>query len=167
MSNKLFKNKRTAFFLLIIMLISLLSFTMVSCSKTSSLDESNFDAKISQAILEQNKGKYLEGQYACESHHIYKSESDNNKTVCYILYVYNEYNYSNKKVERVSGGCTPAVITFADDSDKYDFWEPRDGEDYQPDLDKAFPSDIDMKENILPEQLENECEQKAAEHFKK
>lgn len=165
MSNKLFNNKKTAFFLFVIMMISLLSFVMVSCSKNSSSNESNIDAKISQAILEQNKGKYLEGQYACESHHIYKKTSDNDKTIYYIIYVYNEYNKSDKKPEKVSGGSSPAVITFDDKLEKFDFWTPSEGENYQSDMKKVFPSDIDLSDESIPEKLEKECDSKADKYF--
>lgn len=167
MSNKFFKNKKTAVVFLIITVLSVLSFVMVSCSKAPSTDNSVMDAKISQAILEQNKDKYLKGEYASESHHIYKTLSEDNKTMYYVQYVYNEYSAKNGKVERVSGGSSPAVITFEENSEKYDFWEPNAGEPYSPEIEEKFPEDIAKNDGTLSENLEKKCDTKAAEHFKK
>lgn len=167
MSNKFFKIKKTAVVFLIITVLSVLSFVMVSCSKAPSTDNSVMDAKISQAILEQNKDKYLKGEYACESHHIYKTLSEDNKTMYYVQYVYNEYSVKNGKVERVSGGSSPAVITFEENSEKYDFWKPNAGEPYPPEIEEKFPEDIAQNDSTLCEKLEKNCNAKAAEHFKK
>lgn len=140
-------------------------------------NKKNTDAEkqISEVILQHNEEKYLKGAYACESHHTYLSKeqsdakSDGALKTYYVLYAYNEYDSKDGKVERISGGCTPAAITFKTSGEKnaelYEFWEPRPGELYASDMEEKFPKGIDLDASVSAEQLDADCNNKAKEYF--
>lgn len=166
------KHKRVVTIFIFILAVVCIVIARTGLTEAKSNDIEN---EISNAVVQHNNGKYLAGAYACESHHTYTSEesskSDNNEPLktYYVLYVYNEYNFNNGEVEKISGGCSPAAITFKTDSDGnaelYEFREPRLGESYSSDMAEKFPIEIESNDSDLAEKLEKECDNKAKDNF--
>ena len=137
---------------------------------------SSLDAAISKAILEHNHGRYLPGEFACESHALLSvqkehSESDERGILtAYALALYEEYNYSDGSIQTVSGGYGPVAIEFCFTNESYTvkgYWEPRDGSYYEPDIREKFPDGVDIaalnaQNSILS--LTQDCYSQAVEH---
>ena len=127
---------------------------------------------VHQAILDYNQGRYLSGEFACESHEILSTAlvTDDSSpegtplTKVLAMVMYEEYNYQREEYDiaatgfqNVSGSHVPAVLTFREQEDgSYtltDYWEPRDGSYYVPDLEKMcnmyFP---DVSQEMLDPQ---------------
>lgn len=110
------------------------------------------DAAISKAILEHNKGAYPGGDFACESHVILgtlegkrrdeKSDAFIQTVEVYLMALYQEYGYAGAGFRNTGGSHVPCVLTFdLLDSGAYElteYWEPRDGSYYAPDIKKRF-----------------------------
>lgn len=108
------------------------------------------DHAVSRAIMEHNRGKYLKGDFAKESHKLLGvvNGSDNGAETCtaYVYTLYKEYNNINGGQQPISGGSVPAAITFTVGEDgSYalkEYWEPRDGNFYADDIMAKFPQDV-------------------------
>lgn len=141
------------------------------------------DSAVSQAILEYNKGKYMQGTAAFESHEILKIERDKGfvgsddaeSVTAYLLTAYGEYVCENGKVESVSGGVTPAALSFNYINGIYtltEYWEPEMGRRYADSIREKFPpieaeiaihgdasvvDSMDRKAEVYFESLDNGC----------
>lgn len=116
--------------------------------------EALLDAAVSAAILEHNKGNYLSGDFACESHVILGTAAgasspatQDNTVIVYAMVLYQEYSFSDSGIiKSASGGHIPAALTFGKSEDgSYtltEYWEPRDGAYYGPDIKSRFPESI-------------------------
>lgn len=121
-------------------------------TRTESINETNVDTAIHNAIMEHNSDRYYKGVFACESHTVLATEaggaanSEENETLTvYVLTLYEEYNLSEEGIESVSGGCVPVALTFNVAENGYElseYWEPGDGSQYSDDIRKKFPEDI-------------------------
>ncbi len=105
---------------------------------------------ISKAIMEYNKGRYLEGTAAFESHETLKVERDGGFTgsddaedvTAYLVMAYGEYVFNNGEVEDVSGCVTPIVLHFKYIEGIYtltEYWQPEDGNRYVDSIRDKFP----------------------------
>ena len=88
-------------------------------TRTESINETNLDTAIHNAIMEHNKDRYYKGVFACESHTVLATEADRSANseqieilTVYALALYEEYNLSEEGIESVSGGCVPVGFTF-------------------------------------------------------
>lgn len=134
------------------------------------VNEMDIEPAISSAILEHNKGKYLEGEFACASYSQLANESgDDGTMIYYLIAMYAEYEQEGDEVVQVSGGCSPAAVTFKIGNDgNYavsEYWEPRDGALYSEDMDDKFPEGVDYGDANVSEQLQQECDGLAERHF--
>lgn len=111
------------------------------------------DTAVSAAILEHNKKGYHSGDFACESHVVLATEGSGpaggNQTdivTVYAMVLYQEYGYSGGAFSQVGGSHIPTALTFHVSGDgKYtltEYWIPRDGSYYAPDIKEKFPEAI-------------------------
>lgn len=158
-----------------ILVFAIIVAAVISICKINSAEikvDNDIDNMISEAIIQHNDGRYLNGMYACESHHIYTSESDKEKslTTYYILAVYNEYNFENGTVESISGGCAPVAVTFKTEENGgtqlYEYWEPQPGVNNAADIADKFPANVNTNDAELSQDLEKSCDSKAESYFK-
>lgn len=137
---------------------------------TSQTDvDKKLNSYISQVILEENRTDHTADNLACESHKILKAETKGNRTVVYAWVLYMEY--ANADLETSSGSHIPTVITVDKNEGQYDlaeYWVPRDGSYYEPDIKSKFPSDIQDKaldSQLYIEEQTNECASAAKKYF--
>ncbi len=122
-----------------------------AAASEASQAQSALDLAISNAILEHNKGHYSNGDFACESHvtlatlPIERWDENSNSMIqtveVYLMALYQEYQYSGNGVSNTGGSHIPCVLTFDDTEAGYvltNYWEPRDGSYYKPDIEKRF-----------------------------
>ena len=114
------------------------------------------EAAISAAILEQNTDQGLcsadEPGFSCESHVILLKSSAGraggpvDTVTVYLMALYQVYSFPGGVIQEVGGSHIPAALTFAADGAGgcrlVEYWMPRDGSYYVPDLRKRFPAEI-------------------------
>ena len=139
------------------------------------------DIAVSAAILEHNKRSYSNGDFSCESHVILGTAAGASPpatqvdtVIVYAMVLYQEYSFSDSGIiKNASGGHIPAALTFDSAEDgSYtltEYWEPRDGAYYGPDIKARFPESIwqdafDTQKYILA-QIQN-CYAQAVEYGK-
>jgi len=138
------------------------------------------DAAVSAAIMDHNKNGYHAGDFACESHVILASEgggpasSGKIETVTvYAMVLYQEYGFSGATFHEVSGSHIPTVLTFDIGEDGTytltEYWIPRDGSYYAPDIREKFPAGsvedaLDTQKYILAQK--QNCYAQAMEYGK-
>lgn len=146
--------------------------------------EALLDAAVSAAILDHNGGKYGDNDFACESHVALGTlpgkrwDEVSNSTIptveVYLMALYQEYQYSGDSFSNTGGSHIPCVLTFDDTEAGYiltDYWEPRDGSYYKPDIEKRFHGlDAATIANALDTQRyievqQKECDEKAAQYL--
>lgn len=112
----------------------------------------SLDAAVSAAILEYNESEYAQGDFACESHvtfdtlEIERWDEETDTAVqtveVYIMALYLEFSYTDGGITETGGCHVPCVLTFdlvgGDTYELTDYWEPRDGTYYTPDIEKRF-----------------------------
>ncbi len=134
---------------------------------------SDLEEAISNAIIDNNIGKYTEGEYQTESHvNLWIDESDEFVTV-YTVALYAEYTYKAQLLKNVSGGHSAVSITFSKDNGNYrliEYWTPLEGNEYANSIQGKFPESIWDKaldtQQLIEHQLK-ETEKKALEYFTK
>lgn len=131
---------------------------------------------IHTAIMENNRDKYFKGDIKGESHVVLAAEHrsayderNSDTVVVYIFSIYHEYVAADSDIKTVSGGATPAALTFSmADNGEYkleEYWEPRPGNLFDSDMKEKFPASVyeDLYANgeTFSENLEEECRQQA------
>lgn len=110
------------------------------------------DESVSAAILEHNKDSHAGGEYSCESHvtlatqpgERYSEEADTSVSTMevYAMALYMEFQYDGTSITDTGGSHIPCVLSFdLDENGNYNltnYWEPRDGSYYGPDIEKRF-----------------------------
>ena len=115
-------------------------------------------AAIRQAILKHNRSADPTGLVSCASFAelacIVVDGSDFSEYTHYGWALYNEYRVTDSGLKTVSGGHVPVAITFREGPSGTltleEYWEPRDGSYYAPDIREKFPAHI--AENALDSQ---------------
>jgi len=137
------------------------------------------EVALTRAILEQGTNFYSDSDFTCESHITLATEAvgpaesgDKIETITvYTMVLIQKYNYTDNGLSEVGGSHIPTAITFdADETGKYtlkEYWIPRDGSYYAPDIRAKFPPDtwqdaLDTQKYILA-QIQN-CYAQAIEH---
>ncbi len=113
---------------------------------------------IQQAIREHNRSADPTGLVSCASFAelacIVVDGSDFSEYTHYGWALYNEYRVTDSGLKTVSGGHVPVAITFREGPSGTltleEYWEPRDGSYYAPDIREKFPAHI--AENALDSQ---------------
>ena len=112
------------------------------------------EVALTKAILEQEINFYSDSDFICESHITLATEAagpaDNGDKIetitVYAMVLIQRYNYTDNGLSEVGGSHIPTAITFdVDESGKYtlkEYWIPRDGSYYAPDIRAKFPSGI-------------------------
>ena len=116
-----------------------------------------WDAAARDAIIAHDKGSYPEGEFDAESHVILGMESTpltleaiDGGEYAYILTLYlmslrESFNRRDGRFEAVSGRSGPVALTFRIENGTptlTEYWEPRDGSYYWPDLREKFPASL-------------------------
>lgn len=108
---------------------------------------------ISAAILDREKDS-SDSEFVCESHVTPSTEArspaDNSDNIdmvtVYAVVLIQKYNFVNDGLDKVGGSHIPTAITFdVSESGEYtlkEYWLPRDGSYYGPDIKEKFPSAI-------------------------
>lgn len=115
-------------------------------------DDDLLDAAISAAILAKSKDNSVDYDYACESHVILATETggpaDGNQAetvTVYAMVLYQEYDLSDAGIKEIAGSHIPTAMTFDVSADGTyslrEYWVPRDGSYYAPDIRGKFPGD--------------------------
>lgn len=109
-------------------------------------EKMTMEEMIAKTILEENNGKYAEGECKAEAHEIldYK-ENETNKKI-YTLTMYGEYEFQNDNFVKCSGsGIIPIVFEFEKNEDGtltlISMEEPEDGEGYTDSIKNMFPEE--------------------------
>ena len=106
----------------------------------TSSENSALDKAISEKLLGDNKGGFLEGEVTGEGH-IIMGEEENK---AYILTTYGEYGFVNGNMNKVSGtGVIPAVAEFTKNGNEYNITSityPGDGSQFAEDIKRMFPA---------------------------
>ena len=126
------------------------------------------DQAIYDAVMEKKKGSYLpDFDFACcdflmlEMTSAASPENSAAETIiCYGWVLYMQYLVSEKGLEDRGGCHIPTVLTFYKDQGSYilkEYWEPRNGSYYVPDIEKKFPTHlvrdgIDSQKYIIRQQ---------------
>lgn len=120
------------FFVIIILLCG--------CTKTLSVDTTaEIDNAISNAILEDNKDSYQEGECQAEGHVIFEAEKNDNEIIVYSYIGYSEYGFENGNFVDVSGAMCPAVIVLDNNYNLIEIKYPEDGRYYTKSIKDMFP----------------------------
>lgn len=157
---------------LTIALAGLLALTLAACGvqpeepaqekQTEAVTETTEDAQTSeeqaapateqeamaQALLDQARSGYGEGECAAEGHVILSTSSgDNTDTEVYALCSVGNYGFVNGNFEEVSGsGAIPSRLTFRKDENGgltlVDFWQAEDGSRYVDSIRETFPEKL-------------------------
>lgn len=150
---------------------------VLSFEKTQTLEEA-----ISKAILERNKDSYMKGTFACESHQMLQSSSEENysektdvlsyTTTIYLMAEYSEYVCFGGKPERVSGGSGPVALTFDYDFNEgqyklVEYWEADMGASYASSVEDKFPWQAANRvlNEVNIEDLGKNCDKQAQVYF--
>lgn len=121
-------------------LIFLIIILLCGCTKASSVDiTAEIDNAVSNAILEDNKGSYHEGECQAEGHVIFEAEKTDNEIIVYSYIGYSEYGFENGNFVDVSGTMCPAVITLDNNYNLIEIKYPEDGRYYTKSIKNMFP----------------------------
>ena len=135
---------------------------------TASIDRTNLEACVSEAILNANAGLHMDSDFAAEAHTILmieepvgrdtqyerngngsfirKFSDGDNETTVYAMALYLEFSFTEDGFSETGGSHVPVAITFEiNDAGEYglkEYWEPQDGGGYAPSIKEKFPADI-------------------------
>lgn len=107
--------------------------------------DDKLDRAISDAIMAENRDRFLPGEFQTESHLVYSTEENDGKTKVYLYENYTEYGFKNGFFIPVSGSSLPAVYTFSEDGEEYKFINaeyPEDGGHYDSSIKRMFPKTV-------------------------
>lgn len=111
-----------------------------------SIDRTNLDTCVSDAILNANTNWYKKGDYAAEAHTVLKTVEKGSTTTVYAMALYMEFGYAGSGFFVTGGSHMPVAITFeknaAGEYELKEYWRPLDGSGYIPSIEEKFPSDI-------------------------
>ena len=129
------------------------------------------DEDLSWTIIDHNRGLYLDGEFAAESHVILASEQEDTPegllVTVYMMSLFETFDFPDGRPELVSGSSTPAAVSFyRTDSGQFrlaSYWEPEDGA-YWSSLREKFPaslSDSELDTQAYISQLTQACDAQA------
>lgn len=112
------------------------------------------------------------GNASCVNWKVLGTEKRGAETTLYMWVLYEEYSMQNHELQRETGAHIPTVITVERDGGVYkliEYWEPRDGAYFEPDIREKFPwylqnRAMDSQRYIKMQRTENE--DMALEYFR-
>lgn len=156
-------------------LLFLLMLTLASAGCTeSAISEEELSPIVSQAIISENEGLYLDGECCGEGHKILGSSLKDNILKVYALTMTGNYGFQNDMFIKISGsGVIPAVLNFEKDGEDYKLLEieyPTDGDGYEESIKQMFPEKyrseaLNPGENVY-EELQSKEHNYAEEYLK-
>ncbi len=120
--------------------------------------------RVSKAILEYNKDRFVHGDCYAEGHIILDTEETEGGYKVYTISTYGTYNFCGDHFEHGSGcGDIPTVLTFDKEHNLINYQVPMDGKGYTESIKELFPESwhacvLDIPENEsqrLRDQKEN------------
>ena len=170
--------KKPAFWVILVAIIT--SCVVAVCfltnpKTTQTTIDDELSAFIDMKIAEQFYSEKSDNENFKVSHHIVLDvEESSNETTVYMWVMYKEYIYKNGEINSVTGGCGPAIITVKreklnGDYKLVEYWEPRNGSEYDKDIKKRFPLHLHSKvlgSHSYNKELKEFCENAAKEYYK-
>ncbi len=125
------------------------------------------------AILAHNDGRYLQGEFAAESHGVLALEESGEETTVWLQNEYIEFVWDGQQLARAGGGSDPVLLRFRNDGGVYVLSEyrfTREGEAFGQDFEAHFPFTVSAYHRIAetagwPMKLIQGCYAQAVEHF--
>lgn len=121
----------------------------VSAKEAAGFDRTDLDACVSDAILRENRGAYLEGEVAVETHTVLKTAEGGGTVTVYAMALYLELDVTKDGLAQVGGSHMPVAVTFqrnaAGEYALKEYWTPQDGSYYGPSIREKFPSELYSK----------------------
>ena len=108
-------------------------------------ESSYMDELVAGSILEQNKGRYLNGECQAEGHIVLGEETEDGISTVYALMMYGEYEFQNVDyfIKSAGTGVIPVVLKYDIRLDSHtplvDFQWPEDGSRYNDSIKELFP----------------------------
>lgn len=145
-------------------------------SEESATMEAAFDLEdaISKAILEYDSRNLTNGMLHVESHFTAYTEEKDHRIIVYLQAYESSYYGYNGSLYQESGSNIPTALTFSiGESGEYvleEYWIPRDGSYYVPDLKNKFPTEALEALNAAYEEIQKlgqECTDKAKQELER
>jgi len=150
-----------------------------ACFLTNRYTQENMPDKLKQAadfaVLSDNDGKYLEGEFKTVSSKILRVKRGIFETKVYALCFYDEWSEENGLLYSVSGSFTPVAMTFENPSSSSapyvlrSYETPDDGAMYTDSIKRIFPVSLWLEVMYYPDStssaLHENSRKNAAEHF--
>ncbi|MDR9824344.1 hypothetical protein RCJ22_01830, partial [Vibrio sp. FNV 38] len=106
---------------------------------------------VHRAILEQNDGRYLKGDFAAESHGVLALEENARETTVWLQTEYIEFTWDGQRLADAGGGSNPVLLRFRNDDGVYLLTEyrfTREGEAFGLDFEAHFPFTVSAYDRI-------------------
>ena len=122
-------------------------------------------------IAEHNQGEHSVGNACVLDWQVLGKEKKGNKTTVYLWVLYEEYTQENEQLKLQTGSHIPTVITAEKKDGQYspvEYWTPRDGAYYEPDIREKFPWYLESKALDSQRYIDKQqaaCQKLAQEHF--
>jgi hypothetical protein len=115
-------------------------------SAQADIDRTDLEAAVSNAILSENAGNFLPGDFSAEAHTVLGTEENGNLTTVYAMAMYMVFGYAGSGFFDTGGCHSPVAITFEINGvGEYvlqEYWTPGDGSHYGPSVKDKFPPDL-------------------------
>ncbi len=150
--------------------------TATDTSEESATMEAAFDLEdaISKAILEYDSKNLTNGMIHVESHFTAYTEEKDHRIIAYLQAYESSYYGYNGSLYQESGSNIPTALTFSiGESGEYvleEYWIPRDGSYYVPDLKNKFPKEALEALDAAHEEIQKlgqECTDKAKQELER
>lgn len=150
---RLLNLKKPAFWIIAVVFITCIVFVLFwhhPVSDNEVTGTNDIEKAVSDAILNNNTGSFLDGECQGEGHFIMDSTIDGTTVTAYALTMYGEYGFEDGNFVKVSGtGAIPTVITFSVDKDgsysMVSYQMPEDGEGYGESIGRLFPQALQFQ----------------------
>lgn len=133
----------------------------------------DLEEAVHRAILEQNDGRYLKGEFAAERHGVLALEENAQETTVWLQTGYFAFTWDGQRLAEAGGGSNPVLLRFRNEDGIYLLTEyrfTREGEAFGQDFEAHFPFTVSAYDRIAetagwPMKLIQGCYAQAVEHF--
>jgi len=122
-------------------------------------------------IAEHHQTEHSAGNACVLDWQVLGKEKKGNKTTVYLWVLYEEYTQESEQLKLQTGSHIPTVITAEKKDGQYfpvEYWTPRDGAYYEPDIREKFPWHLESKALDSQRYIDKQqaaCQKLAQEHF--